>query len=306
MQNPQNPYGNNPLPPPGPPSMVGLPSMVPPPPPPSRGDLGAESYRGRRDGSGVAAGIFLATTIHAMVVGAAVRLGGNEGNVARANTQTPQENRVIETQLLHRGGGEMDPRHIIHREAPVLQEREAPRTVTPPDPTQVHLSRDAGADEYMGAITGRRVAARGNQDLAERIRQMAAAEQPSTDPTAQGPGDPNGSNVGTTNDPNQASSGAVAKIQEFLQTRVHATQGLCGLVGEHSVMTVRVRVAEDGTISTVQMGSSSGNETLDADLLGQAQGLAENHTAIPNLTPEETTFLSSHRLNVRIPASCGH
>ncbi|MFO0625712.1 MAG: hypothetical protein U0325_08865 [Polyangiales bacterium] len=247
---------------------------------------------GTNDRGGVVTGIFLAVLVHATVAGAALRLGHDEGNVARPQT-APREELVVSTPLLRRGGGLFDPRRVIHREAPVRAERPAPNAITPTrDPTAVALRQDAGAQDYMAAITNRRVQGRGNQDLAEamnRIAQMAAAEQ-AADPTASGPGDPNGSTVGTTTDPNQASHGVVAKLQDFFQRNIHRAATVSG--SERLRVRFRVRVGGDGTLLSAEVSRGTGNATADADFASQAQALVAQHAQIPNLTPEELTYVS--------------
>jgi hypothetical protein len=255
--------------------------------------------RGTDDRAGMAVGVFLAVLVHATVAAASFRLGHREGNVARAQT-APRDEMVVSTQLLRRGGGLFDPRTVIHREAPVRAERAAPQAITPSrDPTVVALRPDAGAENYMAAITNRRVQGRGNQDLAEfnnRIAQMAAAE--SADPTASGPGDPTGSEVGTTTDPNQASRGAVAKLQEFLLRNIHRTQTLSD--SDRRRVRFRLRIGADGVITTAELAQPSGNESLDNDYVAQAQRLVTQNAQIPNLTPEELAQLANRTVNVLV------
>lgn len=253
------------------------------------------------DGRGVATGLSLTVLVHVGVLLASMRLGRREGNVAVARAE-PAQQTIIETQLLRRGGGDFDPRHIVHRTTPTLAEREAPRQVAlTHDPTAVQLRPDAGADEYMNAIvTGRRRAPRGNQDLAEieRIAQMAAAEQ-AADPTAPpGPGDPTGSDHGTTTDPAQASRGAIAKLQEFFYSNIHRTVTLSG--SERVSMSVRVRLDESGTITSVALGQSSGNDAVDADVIAQVEALKERHARIEALTPEELTAVGGRNITVAL------
>ncbi len=241
----------------------------------------------REDGRGVAMGLTLTVLVHLAVGVTSMRLGAKEGNVSVRPEAAPQQ--VIETQLLQRGGGDFDPRRIVHRQTPTRAEREAPREVAiSRDPTAVQLRPDAGADEYMNAIiTGRRRPARGNQDLAEieRIAQMAAAEQ-AADPTAPpGPGDPTGSDHGTTTDPNAASRGAIAKVQEFFYANIHLTTTLTG--SERTTMSVRVTLDASGQVTTVRLGQTSGNDAIDADVLVQVQALVERNARIETLTPEE-------------------
>lgn len=255
---------------------------------------------GTNDRGGVVMGFFLAVLVHATVAGAALRLGHDEGNVARPQA-APRDELVVSTQLLRRGGGSFDPRRVLHREAPVRAERPAPNAITPTrDPTAVALRQDAGAQDYMAAITNRRVQGRGNQDLAEamnRIAQMAAAEQ-AADPTASGPGDPNGSVVGTTTDPNQASRGAIAKLQEFLQRNIHRTQTLSG--SDRRRVRFRLRIAANGTVESAELVQPSGNESLDNDYISQAQRLVAQHAEIPNLTPEELSQLADRNININV------
>lgn len=274
------------------------PEFVPHGPPPRSTFRSEARNRGTDDRGGMVVGAFLAVLVHATVAGAALRLGHEEGNIARAPT-TRREELVVSTQLLRRGGGSFDPRRVIHREAPVRAERPAPQAITPTrDPTAVALRNDAGAQDYMAAITNRRVQGRGNQDLAEtmnRIAQMAAAEQ-AADPTASGPGDPNGSNVGTTTDPNQASRGAIAKLQEFLLRNIHRTQTLAD--SDRRRVRFRLRIGADGTVISAELTQPSGNESLDNDYVAQAQRLVTQRTQIPNLSPEELSQLADRNVNV--------
>lgn len=267
-------------------------------PPPSSFGGGIET--GTNDRGGVVTGFFLAVFVHATVAGAALRLGHDEGNVARA-PQRPRDELVVSTQLLRRGGGSFDPRRVIHREAPVRAERPAPQAITPTrDPTAVALRPDAGAQDYMAAITRRQVQGRGNQDLAEamdRIARMAAAEQ-AADPTASGPGGPAGSEVGTTTDPNQASHGAIAKLQEFLMRNIHRTQTLSG--SQRRRVRFRLRVNGSGAVVSAELAQPSGNESLDNDYVAQAQRLVAQNAAIPGLTPEELSQLADRTINVVI------
>lgn len=257
----------------------------------------------REDGRGVAMGLTLTVLVHLGVGVTSMRLGAKEGNVSVRPEAAPQQ--VIETQLLVRGGGDYDPRRIVHRQTPTRAEREVPREVAiSRDPTAVQLRPDAGADEYMNAIiTGRRRPARGNQDLAEieRIAQMAAAEQAS-DPTAPpGPGDPTGSDHGTTTDPNAASRGAIAKVQEFFYANIHLTTTLTG--SERTTMSVRVTLDASGQVTTARLGQSSGNDAIDADVLVQVQALVERNVRIETLTPEELGLVGGRGVQVNLRPS---
>lgn len=276
------------------------PSMPDAPPPPRDFALRAGFEAGTADKGGVVTGVFLVVLVHATLAAAGVRIGGDEGNVARVQP-TRRDELVVSTQLLRRGGGLFDPRRVLHREAPVRAERPAPTAITPTrDPTAVALRQDAGAQDYMAAITNRRVQGRGNQDLAEamnRIAQMAAAEQ-AADPTASGPGDPNGSNVGTTTDPNLASRGAIAKLQEFLQRNIHRTQTLSG--SDRRRVRFRLRIGANGTVESAELTQPSGNESLDNDYIAQAQRLVAQHAQIPDLTPEELSQLADRNINVNV------
>ncbi len=254
---------------------------------------------GTDDKAGMFAGAVLAAVVHAAVAGATLRLNHPEGNVNLAPTPRPEESQVIETHILQRGGGEYDPRHIPHRVTPVVAEREAPPVPQPTrDPTQVNLPRDAGAEDYMAAITGRRVTAHGNQDLAERLRMMAAAEQAS-DPTAVGPGAPSGSSVGDTTDPALATHGAATKIDLFLRQNIRVTTALTG--SERTTVAFRIRLSATGTIDSATIVAPSGNPALDADILGQAEHLASDHAQIPDLTPEELAQVGGHNVTVNVP-----
>lgn len=265
------------------------------------------SARASDESQSILAGIFVAIAVHVLVAGVALRLNRREGNVARTSTQPAQE-QVIETHLLRGGGANMDPRRVVHRVTPTLAEREAPRQVAiSRDPTQVQLAPDAGAQDYMNAIiTGRRRQARGNQDLAEleRITAMAAAEQ-AADPTLTGEGVPGGSRVGDTDDPALATRGAATKIDEFLREHIRVTTALTGT--ERRTVTFRIRLDESGTIDSASIHTASGNDALDADILTQAQGLAENHARISTLTPEELAQVAGRNINVNVPiAQMGH
>lgn len=281
------------------PSLAPNPAPLLPDGPPPRSSFRAEGRgHGTDDPGGMVVGGLLALLVHATVGGAALRLGHEEGNITRAPT-APRDELVVNTQLLRRGGGAFDPRRVIHRDAPVRAERVAPQAITPTrDPTAVALNRDAGAQDYMAAITNRRVQGRGNQDLAEtmnRIAQMAAAEQ-AADPTASGPGDPNGSNVGTTTDPSQASRGVVAKLQEFLLRNIHRTQTLAD--SDRRRVRFRLRIGADGTVTSAELTQPSGNESLDNDYVAQAQRLVTQRAQIPNLSPEELAQVADRNVNV--------
>jgi TonB family protein len=264
---------------------------------------GGRRVQPAEDGRGVAMGLALTVAVHFAVGVTSLRLGRAEGNVSVRTAAAPQQ--VIETQLLQRGGGDFDPRRIVHRQTPTRAEREAPRQVAvSTDPTAVQLRPDAGADEYMNAIiTGRRRPARGNQDLAEleRIAQMAAAEQ-AADPTAPpGPGDPTGSDHGTTTDPNAASRGAVAKLQEFFYQNIHLTTTLTG--SERTTMSVRVTLDATGQVTSARIGTSSGNDAIDADVLVQVQALVERNARIESLTPEELGVVGGRGIQVALRPS---
>jgi hypothetical protein len=289
---------------PTPPQGTRLPSQDPGPRPSSVSI--SPSFREERvdHTSGALAGLTVTLVVHLTVALASMRLGGREGNVAVQRPTRAQE-QVIETHLMKRGGGDFDPRRVVHRQTPVLAEREAPRQVAlTRDPTAVQLRPDAGAEDYVNAIvTGRRRAARGNQDLAEleRIAQMAAAEQ-ANDPTAPpGPGDPTGSTAGDTTDPQQATRGAATRIDEFLRQHIRVTTVLTG--SERSAVTFRIRLDATGAIESASLANASGNDALDADILSQAQGLAERHARIESLSPEELASVTGRNVNVRVPIS---
>jgi hypothetical protein len=260
----------------------------------------------REDGRGMFAGFTVTLVVHLAVALTSLRLGHREGNVSVARPDAPQQ--IIETHLMKKGGGDFDPRRVVHRQTPTLAEREAPRQVAiSRDPTQVQLRPDAGAQDYMNAIiTGRHREARGNQDLAEleRIAQMAAAER-ANDPTAPaGEGDPTGSSVGDTTDPAQATHGAATKIDEFLRQHIRVTTALTG--SEPRRLTFRIRLDASGAIESASITTASGNDALDADILSQAQSLAERHERIESLTPEETTAVSGRNINVNVPLASMH
>ncbi len=271
------------------------PSMVPPAAPMRLRDTPPAT-----EAQGVVAGVAAALVVHGLVVALSLRLGHVEGNVAVAH-HDPRQDQVLETHLLQRGGGVFDPRHVVHREVPIRAEREAPQTVAPTaDPSRIALARDAGAQDYMAAITGRTRRGSGNQDLAEidRIARMAAAEQ-AADPTAAGPGDPSGSAHGDTTDRNLATHGAATKIDAFLRDNIRLSTTLTG--SESRTVTFRIRLDPSGSIQVAELVSASGNESLDGDILSQAQRLATTHARIPDLTAEELQTVAGANINVRVP-----
>ena len=277
------------------PFAVGV-NSSPPPPSPLRRRERAQST----DAPGVAMGLFAAVLVHGLVVLLSIRIGRPDHGPA-ARPRPPREDQVLETHLLQQGGGVFDPRRQIHREVPIRAEREAPQAVTPTaDPTRVALARDAGAQDYMAAITGRTRRGSGNQDLAElnRIAHMAAMEAES-DPTAAGPGAPGGSAHGDTTDPNLATRGARTKIDRFLRENIRVSATLTG--SEPRTVTFRIRLDGTGAIESAELVTPSGNESLDGDILSQAQRLATSHARIPELTPEELTAVSGTNINVRVP-----
>jgi hypothetical protein len=275
----------------------------PPPPSPLRA---RERHRGS-EAPGVAMGLFAALFVHGLVVLLSMRLGRDEGNVAVQRPHDPREDQVLETHLLQQGGGEFDPRRQIHREVPIRAEREAPQVVAPTaDPTRVALARDAGAQDYMAAITGRTRRGSGNQDLAEldRIAHMAAMEA-AADPTLAGPGDPTGSAHGDTTDPNVATRGAATKIDRFLRENIRLSVTLTG--SEARTVAFRIRLDPSGVIESAELHTPSGNESLDGDIVSQAQRLANTHARVPDLTPEELTSVAGRIINVNVPvARMGH
>ncbi len=67
-------------------------------------------------------------------------------------------------------------------------------------------------------------------------------------------------------------------------------------------MTFRIRLDATGAIELAEQGASSGNESLDGDILGQAQRLATDRARIPDLTPEELSAVSPDvNINIRVP-----
>lgn len=274
------------------PFAVGVPSGLPPPTP-----VQTRDRTGTGDGGGVAMGVTAALLVHGLVLGLSLRLGHAEGNVV-VRPHDPREDQILETHLLQQGGGVFDPRHEVHREVPIRAEREAPQQVTPTtDQTQVRLARDAGPQDYMAAITGRNRRGSGNQDLAERLAAMAASEQ--ADPTLSGAGDPSGSAHGDTTDPALATRGAGTKIHRFLADNIRTSATLTG--SEPREVEFRIRIDASGTIELAEQGRSSGNETLDGDILGQAQRLVSTHARIPDLTPEELQSVAGRTINIRVP-----
>lgn len=278
------------------PFAVGMPSAPPPPSP-----LRQRERQATSDGPGVIMGVLAALLVHGLVLGLSLRLGRAEGNVSVRPPHDPREDQILETHLLQQGGGVFDPRHEVHREVPIRAEREAPHAVSPTaDPTQVHLARDAGPQDYMAAITARTRRGSGNQDLAEldRIAHLAALEQ-AADPTVAGPGDPSGSAHGDTTDPALATRGAGTKIDRFLRDNIRTSATLTGTESREVVFRIRLDAA--GAIELAEQVASSGNESLDGDILGQAQRLATNHAHIPDLTPEELQSVAGRTINVRVP-----
>ena len=278
------------------PFAVGVTSTPPPPSP-----LRLRERSQGNDAPGVAMGILAAALVHGLVVLVSLRLGRDEGNISLQRPHDPREDQVLETHLLQQGGGVFDPRRQVHREVPIRAEREAPQVVAPTaDPTRVALAQDAGAQDYMAAITGRTRRGSGNQDLAElnRIAQMAAAEA-AADPTAAGPGDPSGSAHGDTTDPNLATRGAGTKIDRFLRENIRLSATLTG--SEPRTVTFRIRLDASGVIELAELHTPSGNETLDGDILSQAQRLATTHARVPDLTPEELASIAGVNINVRVP-----
>lgn len=268
----------------------------PPPPSPLRLRERAPGV----DAPGMATGLFAAVLVHGLVLALSLRLGRPDAAAARP-VRDPREDQVLETHLLQQGGGVFDPRQQVHREVPIRAEREAPHEVTPTaDPTRVALARDAGAQDYMAAITGRTRRGSGNQDLAEldRIAHMAAMEQ-AADPSTAGPGDPSGSAHGDTTDPNVATHGAATKIDGFLRDNIRLSATLTG--SEPRTVTFRIRLSATGTVDLAELVSPSGNESLDGDILSQAQRLATTHAQVPNLTPEELASVQDRNINVRVP-----
>jgi hypothetical protein len=277
------------------PFAVGVPSAPPPPSPLRQRERVASS-----DGSGVVMGLVAAVVVHGLVLTLSLRLGHAEGNV-QARPHDAREDQILETHLLQQGGGVFDPRQQVHREVPIRAEREAPQAVTPTaDPTQVRLARDAGPQDYMAAITARTRRGSGNQDLAEmdRIAHLAALEQ-AADPTVAGPGDPTGSAHGDTTDPALATRGAGTKIDRFLRDHIRTSATLTG--SEAREVVFRIRLDATGAIELAEQGASSGNESLDGDILSQAQRLATTHARVPDLTPEELTSVAGVNINVRVP-----
>ncbi|MDB4927686.1 MAG: hypothetical protein JWM10_170 [Myxococcaceae bacterium] len=269
------------------------------PPPPS--PLRTRERREQSDGPGVAAGLFAAVLVHGLVVLLSMRLGRAEGNVSVQRPHDPREDQVLETHLLQQGGGVFDPRRQVHREVPIRAEREAPQVVAPTaDPTRVQLARDAGAQDYMAAITGRTRRGSGNQDLAEmdRIAHMAAMEA-AADPSLSGAGDPSGSAHGDTTDPNVATRGAGTKIDRFLRDNIRVSATLTGSEGR--TVTFRIRLDATGVVELAEPVAPSGNESLDGDILSQAQRLATTHARVPELTPEELASVAGRNINVRVP-----
>ncbi len=272
----------------------GLPDGTPPPDEAS--SRRGERY-GDRDAPGVAMGLVVALLVHGGVVTLSLRLGRNEGNVARAAARPPQDETILEARVLQRGGGSFDPRRIVHRQAPIQAERTPPPRAAPTrDPTAVTLRADAGAEDYMAAITNRNRTGRGNQDLAERLAHMAASEQ--ADPEATGPGAATGSRVGDTTDPSQATQGPETKIRAFFLENLRITTTIAG--APRNVVAIRFRLGEGGTVEEATVAEGCGNESLDGDLLNQVQALATRHARIPDLTPEEATRFAGRNIRMNI------
>ena len=196
------------------------------------------------------------------------------------------------------GGGEYDPRRMIHRQPPIRAEQRAESAnglahsrEHPPDGGTTH--------DPNAVVTTRDVMGRGNQDLGAELQRLAEAESMNAIPTAPpGPGSPDGSVNGTETDPNRAGHGAQAKIRSFLQRQLHLLA--TAPAAAHRTFRLRIIIASDGNaIARGQIVQGSGDDTTDSDLALQLAQLAENQTAIPELTDEEKAAIAGHSYSVR-------
>lgn len=249
------------------------------------------------------AGVVSAVLVHLLVGAFALRAGADEGNVARsdsiqAGTQTRDEE-IIEGALLRQGGGGVyDPRRMAHRRAPIRAEERASlqrglNRKLAPTASEERPRRDPNA-----LITERDILGQGNQDLAERLRQMAQAETETDPNAAPGPGAPDGSVHGTETDPTRAGTGAHAKIRSFLQRQLHLLA--TAPAAARRPFRLRIVISADGScLAGGQIVQGSGDETVDSDLALQLAQLVENRTPIPELTDEEKTAIAGHSYIVR-------
>jgi len=260
-------------------------------------DSAARNRAATRDAPSAVAGISTAILVHLVVIAFAFRAGAHEGNIAHATDQArdqPPEEDIIEGALLRQGGGgEFDPR-TIHRQPPVRAEVHAVapgglaknQNQTPVDP---NVRRDPDA-----LITQRDILGHGNQDLAERLAHLAAAESDSPPGTMPGPGSPDGSVNGTETDPNRAGHGAQAKIRSFLERNI---QLLANAQGRTFVLSITIS-ADGSSIESGRIQHGSGDDTIDGDLTVQLGRLTESHEPIPDLSDEERTSIGGHRYRV--------
>lgn len=259
--------------------------------------------RARTDPEGVVAGVLTAITVHALVLTMMGTAGGATGNIARpTDTRTAQQRQdeeIIEGALLRLGGGgEVDPRNELHRVAPIrAEERTAPPQGTQPDPNRAQRPALPPRRDPSALQSDRDVLGQGNQDLAERLRRLAANEA-TADPNAPvGAGSPDGSINGTEADPARAGTGAHAKIRSFLQRQLHllATAGSAG----RRQFRLRIVLSADGeSLASGDVLEGSGDETVDSDLRAQLAHLAQEHTAIPELTEDERAAIAGHSYRV--------
>ncbi len=255
-----------------------------------------------RDRASAVVGVLVAIVVHIGVAAFGMRAGAQEGNIARRADQplaTPEDEQIIEGALLRQGGGgNVDPRHVPHRVVPIRAEERAQVSGSrhTDQPVQRH---DAGVRRDPNSlVTERDIMGRGNQDLAERLRNMAAnenAENPSASP---GPGAPDGSIHGTETDPNRAGAGAQAKIRSFLQNRLHLLA--TAPTSAHRPFLLRISISSDGnSIVNGSIVDGSGDETVDSDLTVQIRQLAESHDPIPELTDDDRLQIAGRSYRVR-------
>jgi hypothetical protein len=272
-----------------------------------RATVADENYHFRRrtlpDFPAAFAGLVLAVLVHMAVALFALRAGAAEGNVAREQTGPTQDEEIIEGALLRQGGGgEFDPRRMVHRQPPIRAEERARAEQAGlnrnADPNRV-VADDAGVRRDPTALaTDRDILGRGNQDLAERLNRLAQSETESAPGTMPGPGAPDGSINGSETDPNRAGHGAQAKLQSFLQRHLHLLA--TAPASAHHAFRLRVVLSSDGTsVASGSILEGSGDDTTDSDLQTQLSQLAETHATIPELTDEEKASLAGHSYRVR-------
>jgi hypothetical protein len=261
------------------------------------------------DPASLAVGLTLALVVHLLVGYSAVRAGRSDArrdaHRAAATDQPTHDEEILEGELLRQGGGgEFDPRRIAHRDPPVRAEEAAHPVLGANKNQNPSPHVDAGVRRDPNAlVTQRDVLGRGNQDLAERLQRLAQSEAPTFPGAPPGPGAPDGSVYGTETDPNRAGTGAGAKIRSFLQRELHFPA--TATAAARHPFRLRIVISDDGnSIASGRITEGSGDETVDGDLNLQLAQLAENHTAIPELTDEERLAIRGQSRQVRyVPPS---